>query len=145
MNTNQIGNLGELKVIERCLQNNISVFLPFGDGNVVDMVIVINGKCLKAQVKSSQTNNNGCVTFKMKSEKSNRQEGIHHYTAKEIDIYLCYSYAYDEVYLIPFTEAPTSVLTIRHIPPKNNIKSVHMAENYLLEKQMVLWSNGYDA
>lgn len=137
MNTSQVGNLGELKVIEKCLANNISVFLPFGDGNVVDMILVVNGRCLKAQVKSSQTKDEeGNVFFRMSSSKSNRQKQIHHYTNSEIDIFLCYSYAYDEVYLIPISEAPQNQLTIRHIPPKNNIKTVRMAENYLFEKQI---------
>lgn len=137
MNTSQVGNLGELKVIEKCLANNISVFLPFGDGSVVDMILVVNGRCLKAQVKSSQTKDEeGNVIFRMESSKSNRKEQVHYYTNKEIDVFLCYSYAYDEVYLIPINEAPKSQLTIRHIPPKNNIKTVRMAENYLFEKQI---------
>ena len=138
MNTNQIGNLGELKVIEKCLKNNISVFLPFGDGNVIDMILVINNKCIKAQVKSSYTDEDGNVIFKMCSDNSNQKTQAHYYTNDEIDIYLCYSYVYDEVYLIPFKDAPKTRISIRHTAPKNNNKQVRMAEYYLFENQLKL-------
>ena len=137
MNTNQVGNLGELKVIEACLRNGIQVFTPFGDGSVVDLILVVNGVCLKAQVKSTETNNDGVMTFKMKSEKSTRQaDTTHKYTKDEIDIFLLYSFAYDEVYVLPIEDAPDSAFAMRHDNPSRRLKTMHFAEDYLFEKMI---------
>lgn len=136
MNTNQIGNLGELKVIETCLRNGIQVFTPFGDGSVVDLILIVNGKCLKAQVKSTQTGtNDGVMTFNMSSSKSTRTNGErHYYTADEIDIYLLYSYVYDEVYLIPFKDAPSSSIMLRHDIPQKILSTMRFTKDYKFEK-----------
>lgn len=132
MNTNQIGNLGELKVIETCLKNGIQVFLPFGDGNTVDMILVVNGKCLKAQVKSTETGkDDGVLTFNVSSAKSTRTNGErHHYTKDEIDIFLLYSFVYDEVYILSVQDAPTSSIMLRHDIPKKVLSTMHFTKDY---------------
>lgn len=132
MNTNQIGSLAELKVIEHCLKNNIQVFLPFGDGNIVDMILVINGKCLKAQVKSTETGqDDGVMTFKTCSAKSTRTNGeCHHYTKDEIDIFLLYSFVYDEIYVLPIQDAPSNSIMLRHDIPKKVLSTMHFTKDY---------------
>lgn len=113
------------------------MFTPFGDGNVVDLVLIVNGKCLKAQVKSSETGKDGVINFKTKSEKSTRQaDPTHHYTADEIDLFLLYSFVYDEVYVLPIQEAPGSMVTIRHDNPQKRLKTMRFAGDYLFEKRI---------
>lgn len=132
MNTNQIGNLGELKVIETCLKNGIQVFLPFGDGNKVDMILLVNNKCLKAQVKSTETGSeDGVLIFSTSSAKSTRTNGERHqYTKDEIDIFLFYSYVYDEIYVVTIDEAPKSSVTLRHEIPKTVYPSMRFTKDY---------------
>ena len=129
--------MGELKVIEACLKQEISVFTPFGDGNVVDLVLIVNGKCLKAQVKSTETGEDGVMYFKTRSEKSTRQQNPRHiYTEDEIDIFLLYSFVYDEVYVLPIKDAPTSCFMLRHDNPKRKLKTMHFAKDYLFEEKI---------
>lgn len=132
MNSNQIGNLGELKVIEACLKNGIQVFTPFGDGNVVDLVLIVNGKCLKAQVKSTETGSeDGVMTFKTCSAKSNRTNGEQHqYTSDEIDIFLFYSYVYDEVYVMKIEDAAKNSVILRHDIPKKVLSTMRFTKDY---------------
>lgn len=137
MNTNQVGNLGELKVIETCLKNDIPVFIPFGDGNRVDMIVVVNGNCLKAQVKSSETgSDDGVMKFKTTSTKSTRQaDSVHHYSEDEIDLFFFYSYVYDEVYVMLPSEAPKGDVTIRHdVPASRILPSMRFAKDYAFER-----------
>lgn len=138
MNTNQIGNLGELKVIEMCLKNGIPVFMPFGDGNRVDMIVIVNGKALKAQVKSSETGKeDGVMNFKTCSAKSTRQQGkeSHQYTTDEIDLFFFYSYVYDEVYVMLPNEAAKGTVTIRHdVPASRVLPSMRFAKDYAFER-----------
>jgi hypothetical protein len=134
-----VGSLAELKAMEMCLNHGIMVFTPFADGCVVDLVLIVNGKCLKAQVKSTETGSNGVLSFKMKSEKSKRgKDTVHHYTEEEIDIFLLYSYFYDEVYVVPFKEAPRSCLTLRHDKPKRILKTMKFANDYLFEEKIYM-------
>ena len=133
MNSNQIGNLGELKVIETCLRNGIQVFTPFGDGNVVDLVLIVNGKCLKAQIKSSQTGKkDGVMIFRTCSAKSTRQSNNerHQYTDNEIDVFLFYSFVYDEVYIMDIHDAPKGSVTIRHDVPNKILPSMRFSKDY---------------
>lgn len=135
MNTNQIGNLGELKIIEVCLKNNIQVFLPFGDGNIADMILVVNGKCLKAQVKSTMSGaEDGILTFSTSSSQSTRTNGRHYYTKEEIDIFLFYSYVYDEIYVMSIDEAPKNSVVLRHNKPKVIYHTMRFTEDYSFDK-----------
>ena len=38
MNTSEIGNLGEIAAIKKFLELGVRVYIPFGDGNVVDLI-----------------------------------------------------------------------------------------------------------
>lgn len=135
MNTNQIGNFGELKVIEKCLQNNIPVFTPFGDGNVVDLILIVNNQCVKAQIKSSTTNEDGKLTFKTCSTMSKRVgDTVHQYTKNDIDIFFFYSYAYDEVYCMRVEDAPKGDVYLRHEEPKHFTCKVRYTKDYPFEK-----------
>ena len=135
MNTSHIGNLGELKVIEVCLKNGVQVFMPFGDGSVVDMILLVNGKCLRAQVKSSRTGANGKITFGTASSKSTRTNGgRHQYTETDIDIFIFYSYVYDEVYVMDVKDAPRSGIILRHDDPKVKLSTMRFTKDYPFEK-----------
>lgn len=135
MNSNQIGNLGELKVIEKCLRNNIQVFTPFGDGSIVDLILIVNGKCLKAQVKSTETGKeDGVLIFNTSSAKSTRTNGERHqYTANEIDLFLFYSFVYDEVYVMSINDAPKGSVTIRHNIPDKVLSTMRFIKDYSFE------------
>lgn len=137
MNTNQIGNLGEAEVLCKCLQLGYGVFLPYGDGNRIDLILEKDNKLYKVQVKTSATDENGTVIFKMASNKSTRQKitEVHNYTEDEIDFYLLYSIVRDKIYLLPINEAPKSTVTIRYEKTINN-PSIKYEEDYLFEKQI---------
>jgi hypothetical protein len=132
-----VGNIGELKVIEACLRQGIKVFTPFGDGNVVDMILLVNNRCVKVQVKSSQSNDDGVVVFNLRSAHSTHQQNpAHYYTKDEIDAFVLYSFAYDEVYIVPITESPRNAISIRHDNPKIKLNTMNFAQDYLFEKKI---------
>ena len=91
MNTNQIGNLGEAKVLCKCLQLGYDVFLPYGDGNRVDLILKKGDKLYKVQIKTSATASNGTVIFHLASAKATRQKEteVHLYTKKKQIFIFC--------------------------------------------------------
>ena len=135
MNKSEIGTLGELKVIEQCIKHGIQVFRPFGDGNRIDLILIVNGKCIRTQVKSSTMDEDGVITFKTCSTSSNHGENpTHYYTKDDIDIYMFYSYAYDEVYCMKVEEVAKGSTTLRHKAPKVWSTKTRMTTDYPFEK-----------
>lgn len=132
MTTTELGNLGELKVIEKCLQNGISVFQPFGDGNRIDLVLVVNGKCLRAQVKTSTVEQEGRIIFKTSSTK--RNGSLQKYTKDDIDIFLLYTPIYDEIYCIRVEEVFKTEIYFRRDEPKKWSATMHLTKDYPFEK-----------
>lgn len=53
-NTRSVGNIGEAIALTEMIKRNIPVFTPFGQNTPVDLLILISGKFLKVQVKTTQ-------------------------------------------------------------------------------------------
>jgi hypothetical protein len=58
-NTVRIGNLTQLRVQLRLLELGYNIFVPFGDGGKVDMIIEKEGVLSKCQVKTSRKASTG--------------------------------------------------------------------------------------
>ena len=53
MNSKRLGNIGEAKAIAAFVENQIPVYIPFGDNEKADLIAEFNGKLNKIQLKSS--------------------------------------------------------------------------------------------
>lgn len=123
--------------MEAYLKKEIMVFKPVSDGCIVDLVIIVNGKCLKTQIKSTETGEDGIMVFNLRSSQSTRRQNpAHYYTEDEIDVFLLYSFVYDEVYVLPVKDAPKSAFQLRHDNPKRKLKTMHFAKDYLFEEKI---------
>lgn len=114
MNTSQLGNIGEVRVLQEFVKLGIPCFLPYGDGNTIDLITQFNNKLNRIQIKtSSSLNKAGAMEWKV-----TRQEGYHgnrtQYNADDIDYFAFYCLETDMVCLVPFDENfPASSLSIR--------------------------------
>jgi hypothetical protein len=92
----------------------VPCYLPYGDGNTVDLIAEFNNKLNRIQIKSTATlNKAGAMEWKV-----TRQEGYHGnrttYNTNNIDYFAFYCLETDIVCLVPFTEDfPTTTLSIR--------------------------------
>ena len=134
----KIGNLGEAKVLAKFVELGIQVYLPFGDGSTADLIAEFNGKLNRIQVKSTEKDDNGSLTFSICSTTLHAGGEIqkHVYTEDEIDYFALYSSVTDEVYLLPVNEAPTKKFTIRYKAPYRT--QSNKAENFLITKILQL-------
>ena len=101
VNTKQIGNITELKVILAFLELGYNVLLPYGDNERYDFVSDVKGDFLRIQVKSAITRDNG-ATFCFSCRSCNRKDGkiVHHlYSNEEIDYFA--TIFNEKCYLIP--------------------------------------------
>ena len=135
MNSKNIGNIGEVKVLAKFVELGIPVYLPFGDNEKADLITDFNGKLNKIQVKTSIKAQDGKMIFDLTSSTMHRKNGVKHiYTSDEIDYFACYNIDRDKIFLIDINEAPNTIITIRYEKPKNNqIQGIKFEEDYLFE------------
>ena len=135
MNSKNIGNIGEVKVLAKFVELGIPVYLPFGDNEKADLIADFNGKLNKIQVKTSIKAQDGKMIFDLTSSTIHRKNGVKHiYTSDEIDYFACYNIDRDKIFLIDINEAPNTTITIRYEKPKNNqIQGIKFEEDYLFE------------
>ena len=114
MNSSQIGNIGEVRVLSEFVKLGIPCYIPYGDGNVCDLIADFNGKLNKIQIKTTQTlNKAGAMEWNV-----TRQDGFHgsrtQYNFEDIDYFGFYCVETDKVCLVPFDENfPKSTISIR--------------------------------
>lgn len=126
------GEKAEAVVISELVKHEIPVLTPFGDNQPYDLVIEKGGDFQKVQVKSS-TMYEGCVRShlqrtNMTADGTNRSS----YDESEVDLFSIYSPEQDEVYWVPFDDAPETAIQLRiddNIDPRIE-HTVRWAEDY---------------
>ena len=114
MTTNEIGNIGEVKVLAEFVKLGIPCYLPYGDGNKVDLIADFGGKLNRIQIKTCEhLNKAGAMEWKV-----TRQDGYHGnraiYNFSDIDYFAFYCLETDIVCLVPFdNNFPTTTISIR--------------------------------
>lgn len=114
MNSSQLGNIGEARVLSEFVKLGVPCYLPYGDSNIADLIAEFNGKLNRIQIKTTTSlNKAGAMEWKV-----TRQEGYHgnrvQYNVNDIDYFAFYCLETDMVCLVPFDENfSTSTLSIR--------------------------------
>ena len=114
MNSSQLGNIGEARVLSEFVKLGVPCYIPYGDGNTADLIAEFGGKLNRIQIKTTTSlNKAGAMEWKV-----TRQEGYHgnrvQYNTNDIDYFAFYCLETDMVCLVPFDENfPTSTLSIR--------------------------------
>lgn len=114
MNSSQLGNIGEARVLSEFVKAGVTCYLPYGDGSTADLIADFNGKLNRIQVKtSSNLNKAGAMEWKI-----TRQEGFHGnrigYSHDKIDYFAFYCLETDIVCLVPYTDDfPKTTFSIR--------------------------------
>lgn len=136
MNNKQIGTIGEAAVLKELLKYDIPVYLPFGDNNKSDMVIEVNKKLYRIQVKTAnKVSEDGTIHFRTRYTSNNRKNFHNSYSSEDIDFFILYSIELDESYLVSIDEVKGENFYIRieESKTKQN-KNIHYREDYLLSK-----------
>ena len=116
-NPNNIGQITETKVILKCLINQIAVSIPYGDKARYDLILDVNQKLYRVQIKTSRLANTKGEAF-MFNCYSIINGKKHKYTKDEIDFFA--TIWNDELYLIPVEECSTEKTLWIDAPPHAN-------------------------
>lgn len=105
------------------------VFTPVNDGSCVDLIVIIDGICIKVQVKTSRKTGSG---FRFSCYRCTGGKEKKKYTTKEIDAY-CTMFD-GKLYLIPIGKCKGFDMTLR-TDMRNNCNNGYIpnfAKEYLL-------------
>lgn len=132
------GDIGEAMVLADLVAHNVQVLQPFGDHARYDLVIDINGKFLKLQIKycDQKTKNNSIICPCVSS--TNHTTNKHYSSYKDDVDYMCfYIVEWNKIAYVPIQEIGNlKSFTIRNQLPKNNQANIHLIDNYSFEKTL---------
>lgn len=145
-----LGEVGELRTAEEFGKRGIHVYTPVFHDSPIDMIVNINGKLTKIQVKSSTRNDGNATMFKLTSTNERYTGGVisHHtkrYNSDEIDYFALYDYYDDEVFLMK-NECNKNTVILRDVPPKNSRGSpVNYKDDYNFDRVLDLIISNMDS
>ena len=137
-NTKKLGNLTELQCMTYLYGLGYSISIPFGNADKYDLILDVNNKLYKIQIKHSSEHQNEFgeveyISFKCTWQSHNSQGYTRTlYQENEIDFFA--TFYNNKCYLIPLSEC-SNVKILRIKPPKNNQrKGISFLEDYEAEK-----------
>lgn len=136
MNTKRIGNIGEAAVLNRFVEMQIPVYIPFGDNESADLVAEFNGKLNKIQVKTSESKESEYVVSLRSSTIRHGKDYRKVYTSTDIDYFAIYNIYSKILLLLPIEEFNGRVAIKVNIEPKSthNQHKIFDWREYTFEK-----------
>ena len=138
MNTKQLGNLTELQCMTYLYGLGYSISIPFGNADKYDLILDINDKLYKIQIKHSSEylDDQGeaeYIKFKC-TWQSHNTHGYERTKYQEHEIDFFATFYNEQCYLIPQSECSFEK-KLRIKPPKNNQrKGISFLEDYKAEE-----------
>lgn len=137
-----MGDIGEMKAIYEFTKMGFIVSKPLTDNARYDLLVEINKRVFKVQVKTTKEVKDGKMIFATKT--TNYVQGnwkVNRYSTNDVDIFFLYCFDNDWCgLLIPEMEGFDLIpvnFYVRITPPLNNQKiGIHLAEEYSLESQL---------
>ena len=131
MNTKQIGDISQIKVMTRLLEKEYSISVPFGDNQRYDLIFD-DGKLNTVQCKTGRIKDNA-IHFPTASTYAHRGGKRKPYY-EQVDFFGVYCPDNDIVYLVPIDEIKDcgATATLRLEPAKNGqTKNIRMADKFV--------------
>lgn len=135
MNTSRIGNVGEAKVLCKFVEMGIPVYLPYGDGEEIDMLAIFNNKINRIQVKTTRNvHDNGLIIWKLTKQEMYHGNNVK-YDIYAIDYFALYCIEADVLCLFPISEAHLGGISMRlSTYSGKKLSTMHFVEDYSFEK-----------
>lgn len=134
--TKRIGDIGESAIITKFLKYDVDILLPFGDNAPYDLVICVNDKFYKVQVKTTEFQFDEKMTFcinRTNPFKMTSSAYEHH----EVDYFALYCIETGWCGLISIEDTNNQKdISFNNSPANNQIKGVCLNKDFSFETQM---------
>lgn len=137
-NTKKLGNLTELQCMTYLYSLGYSISVPFGNADKYDLILDINDKLYKIQIKHSSEyfDSNGeleYIKFKCTWQSHNTQGYVRtKYQENEIDFFA--TFYNGRCYLVPVGECSAEKILRIKLPKNNQRKGISFLEDYTAEE-----------
>ena len=134
----QTGDISEVMFIAWCMEKGLSVSIPFGDRLPYDVIVDINGRLVKVQVKTAWRRKESNDVLMIPTTTTTTRNGKWHYERylNSIDVLVSYDpqtkkfYCFDQK-ILASVKRDFSLRTCKS--HNNQIKGSHWAEDYELD------------
>ena len=133
--TKQSGDLSEMKFVVWCLERGLGVSIPVGDRLPYDVVVDVNGRLLKVQVKTGWRRSDSALEVTASSTTTENGKWVYRSYEGKVDGIVCYdSQTYKFYYLkANQIEGITRSISLRIKPTQNRqSRKVRLATDYEL-------------
>lgn len=127
--TTQTGKLGESIALTKFLSLGYEVFLPFGDGSNIDLVVKINNRYCGVQVKTiSKTESDRVICPVTRTINGSKKT----YSADEVDYFVFVVLDLNKVLLYKVeSNSPTTQINFQL--ERKNVKNARFIDDFLIE------------
>lgn len=122
MDTSRVGNLSQAKVVSRLVELGYAVFVPFGDGEKVD---IEDNQPIRVQVKTGRLKE-GVIEFNCYTSTRNKQRS---YYRGIVDVFMVYCPQLDKLYRVPIEVVAKDFGRLR-ITDSRSRKDARMASDF---------------
>jgi|GEM_PF-2450766 len=135
-NFKSIGDIGQNIVIGELSKYDIGISMPISDNYPFDLIIIINNKVYRTQIKTSSIIKQGKITFEFTTNNWNTGEKFS-YSKKEVDICIGICLENNKVYIFDNFEEQRNITLRAEKAKNNNKKNINDAENYELSQKRI--------
>lgn len=134
--TNTVGIIGEQAIILAFVSRGYQVLTPVGNNARYDMVVDIDGRFIRIQVKTTEHVKDGLMVFETCKSNPYKHEGIR-YSKDETDYFAFYCIENGYIGLYPVSEHPFKQTTLRLVEPKSNQRTnIKFAADYAFDQMI---------
>lgn len=140
--TKTIGDIGVSVVISEFLKHGINVLLPYDDNSSYDLVIYVDEKFYKVQVKTTEKAKYDGSQMSFEITKSNPYSKIDpRYISGEVDYFALYCIENEWCGLFDFNEYKPNITFRLKKPKHNQTKNIKFASDYIFHDQVMKFFN----
>ena len=133
MNTKDLGEKSEAKIMSVLLDKGLTVLKPWGDNKRYDFVVELNG-FHRVQCKTGKLKN-GSIDFSTKSVTTKNGEYVNVNYRGQADFFMVYCPDNKQVYCVKVEECGLDGCRLRlEIPKNKQSKGVRLAKDYELDQ-----------
>lgn len=129
-NPKAVGELSEAAATYHLVRAGYDLAKPLGDNARYDLVIELDERFVRVQVKTGRLHDDGAITFPTCSSQAHRGHGTAHYRG-QCELFAVYCPELDETYLVPVDGTGARGCSLRVRPTANNqARGVRWAADY---------------
>ena len=144
MNSKDKGNIGEAIMLAEFIKRGIQVSIPFGDNARYDLIIDLNGKLYKVQVKycNERISVNNSVACPCSSSYNHTTNKVKKRYIDDIDFICFYLAEWNEKLILPIEKIANQLtITFRKDKPQNALRNVNYVSDYRLSDFLDNYNN----